>query len=173
MIPEDDRGFLLGDGLFETFRTFERRPLLLARHLRRLTAAASEMRLPLASFDLEKMIRTRAEEQDIRHGSLRLTVTRGSGARGLMPPAKPEPRLILSAAPASPRSTSPVRAIISEVRRSAGSPSARMKTLSYNDNIMARMKAEEESAADAILFTDDGDAASTSLANILVLKDDR
>src|SRR5438445_8567810 len=41
-----DRGFLYGDGLFETIRTYAGEPFALARHLRRLARSARVFRIP-------------------------------------------------------------------------------------------------------------------------------
>ena len=45
-VPVNDRGFLYGDGLFETLRAEAGRVQFLAEHLERLSASARAFRLP-------------------------------------------------------------------------------------------------------------------------------
>ncbi|MEM9989978.1 MAG: aminotransferase class IV, partial [Pseudomonadota bacterium] len=45
--PANDRGPLLGDGLFETIKIDQGRPLFLTEHLCRMQVSAREMQLPL------------------------------------------------------------------------------------------------------------------------------
>nr|NIN91849.1 branched-chain amino acid aminotransferase [bacterium] len=40
-----DRGFLYGDGLFETIRVYEKIPFLLEKHLRRLLSSAKALKI--------------------------------------------------------------------------------------------------------------------------------
>lgn len=77
-VPVTDRGFLYGDSIFETFRTYDRKPHALDRHLARLrrSADAVEIQLPLdeASFrdEIAELIAKSDDERRIR-----LVVTRG------------------------------------------------------------------------------------------------
>ena len=77
-VPVTDRGFLYGDSVFETFRTYERRPHAIDRHLARLerSAAAVEIRLPL---DVDGFRREVSELIARSEGErrIRLVVTRG------------------------------------------------------------------------------------------------
>jgi branched-subunit amino acid aminotransferase/4-amino-4-deoxychorismate lyase len=51
-----DRGFLYGDGLFETFRTWNGVAVTVEQHLDRLRASARELRLPVGSIDVQPAI---------------------------------------------------------------------------------------------------------------------
>ena len=46
-----DRGFLFGEGVYETLRTYNRRPFLLDRHLDRLRASAGHLALTVPLDD--------------------------------------------------------------------------------------------------------------------------
>lgn len=167
MIEPEDRGLLLGDGLFETLRVEGGRPLLLGRHLARLAAAAEVLRLRVP-FDavqagIEEAIASLAPGQA---GSMRITVTRGPGPRGLVPPADPRPATLVTAAPSGFRTNSVIAAQIARTRRNAGSAAGQMKTLCYADNILARMEASAD-ASDAIMLNTDGWPACTTIGNLL------
>ena len=46
-----DHGFLYGDGVYETLRTYNRQPFLLDRHLARLRASADRLALDVPPTD--------------------------------------------------------------------------------------------------------------------------
>jgi branched-chain amino acid aminotransferase/4-amino-4-deoxychorismate lyase len=97
--------------------------------------------------------------------AVRLTWTAGSGGRGL---GRPEPiiaRLVASAA-ASPRPETPATVVVSTIRRNARSPSARLKSLNYLDNVLARREAEAAGADEALLLNTAGHAACATAANL-------
>ena len=104
-VPPDDRGFLLGDGLFETLLVLAGRPLFLDAHLSRLARGCGALGLPAPD---EPVVRRALDQAlagagltDVR-AAVRLTWTAGSGGRGLDRPASPQPRLVVTAAPAPP-----------------------------------------------------------------------
>lgn len=112
VIPEDrlrvgvdDRAFEHGLGLFETFRSWDGRAPLLARHLERLRSSARELGIPLEGVRLpgREAVATLVEASGPGGDAmLRLTVTAGS-ASGRPPVAwmtvrplpEPEPRPLL------------------------------------------------------------------------------
>ena len=48
-----DHGFLYGEGVYETLRTYNQRPFLFDRHMRRLRNSASMIALPMPFTDAE------------------------------------------------------------------------------------------------------------------------
>jgi branched-chain amino acid aminotransferase/4-amino-4-deoxychorismate lyase len=173
--PSDDRGLLLGDGLFETVLFRAGRPVLWDAHLDRLTRGCDVLGLPAP--DPEGVARaaaaalTRADLAQAR-AAVRVTWTAGSGGRGLARPQAVLPRLIVSAA-ASARPTTPATLVTSAVRRNPGSPSARLKSLSYLDNVMARREAALKGADEALMLNADGHLACASAANLFWIVEGR
>lgn len=92
-IDPADRGFLLGDGLFETMRVSSGHVMHFDRHMRRLAEGATILMLPVPdrarlAAAVDEMLAACA----LGAGSLRLTCTRGPGPRGLLPrPRSPRP----------------------------------------------------------------------------------
>src|SRR5205814_9705221 len=84
-IPLDpfDRGLTLGDGLFETIAVFRAKPAYLAPHLGRLEGSAKLLGIEFSRRSLETGVSELLDRQRQQNGILRLTLTRGSGARGL------------------------------------------------------------------------------------------
>ncbi|TCT03294.1 aminotransferase class IV [Aquabacter spiritensis] len=169
-IAPDDRGLTLGDGLFETLQARAGTPLRLAAHRDRLARGAALLDLPLPELDLHAALCATLAANGLSDGALRLTVTRGSGARGVLPPAAPTPTVLITAGPLPPRD--PVRLVLATVtRRNEMSPLSKIKSLNYLDNILARQEAERRGAHDALLLNTQGQIAESSMATLFVVRD--
>ena len=175
MTPLDDRGLLLGDGLFETLAWTDGDLPLLAAHLSRLSAGCHLLGLPVP--DLEAAAALCAAAPGLAgvtsgRAAVRLTLTAGSGGRGLDRPDRPQPRLVASAAAFSPPTT-PATLALSTVRRNEGSPASRVKSLSYLDNVLARAEARTAGADEAVMLNNRGELACAGAANLFWITDDR
>ncbi|MBP2151709.1 aminotransferase class IV [Xanthobacter flavus] len=166
-----DRGFTLGDGLFETLRIKGGRVLRVEAHLARLAAGAGVLGIPLPALDLGTALAQTAEANGLSEGVLRLTLTRGPGPRGVLPRAEPKPTLVMTAAPLSPP-LPPARLVIAQgTRRNDRSPLAHVKSLNYLDGILARQEAARRGVDDAILLNTRDGVAETSIANLFAVID--
>ena len=165
MIPHDDRGLTLGDGLFETLLAVDGKLEDFDAHLARMTAGCAALGLP--GPDGAEALRLCDEALAGQAGrmAVRLTLTAGSGGRGLDRPQAPQPRLFATAAPA-PAPVAPVRVATVAVRRNAGSPASRWKTLSYLDNVLARRQAQALGAEEALMLNTAGEVACAAVANV-------
>ncbi|MGZ3315049.1 MAG: aminotransferase class IV [Caulobacteraceae bacterium] len=175
LIPIDDRGFLLGDGLFETVLFKAGKPVLWEQHMARLIRGCETIGLPLPDGRrLESEARRAVADRRLgsARAAVRLTWTAGSGGRGLGRPEPTIPRLVASAA-ASPRPVAPAVVVVSTIRRNARSPSARLKSLGYLDNVLARRESEAAGADEALLLNTAGHAACASAANLFWITDGR
>ena len=168
MIPLNDRGLLLGDGLFETLLwTGDGLPHLDV-HLARMTAGCQTLGLPPLDAETARALCLAAPAEAGLQGvraAVRLTLTAGSGGRGLDRQGTPTPRLMATAA-ASPAPTTPVDLMLARTRRNEGSPAARLKTLSYVDNVLARVEARAAGADEAVMRNNHGDLACAGAANL-------
>lgn len=173
-VAASDRGFTLGDGLFETICVEGGVPLRLDAHWRRLNEGARLLRLtvPLDRAALAAAIADVLAANGLADAVLRLTISRGPGPRGLLPPVPCTPTIVLTAGPPPP-ALGAARVVVAEsVRRNAHSPLARIKALSYLDNVLARLEAEERGADDALLLNTEGRLAETTIANLFVVAAD-
>jgi branched-chain amino acid aminotransferase len=182
LLPDDqtridpaDRGFLLGDGIFETMRSYRGRIFRLDAHLDRLFSGAEFLGIPvpLMRDELARGLSATLEANQLskRGASLRLTLTRGPGPRGLNPPPRPQPTVLITAAPLTQTSFPPAKAIIAnDIRRNEHSPSSKIKSLNYLDNILARQQAEQSGADEALLLNTAGNLAEASTANLFIVK---
>lgn len=168
-IDPADRGLLLGDGLFETMAAAEGEVPDLVRHYARLTKGAALLRIPvpLSLPALESATRALLAANEMQGAALRLTLTRGPGPRGLLPPEPPAPTILITIAPL-PQLLGPLRLITATIRRDESSPLSALKTLNYLPGVLARIEAAERGADDALLLNSQGYVAETSAANLFV-----
>jgi branched-chain amino acid aminotransferase len=174
-IDPRDRGFLLGDGLFETMRAGGGRVPLLDRHLDRLEAGAAVLGIPLPqsrdAIAAACLAVLEANRLTDGNAALRVTLSRGPGPRGLEPPAEPTPTLLITAVPLPNTAPSPASAVISGIRRNERSPLSRIKSLNYLDNVLALREARERGADEAILCNTAGRLACASAANLFLVRE--
>jgi branched-chain amino acid aminotransferase len=167
-----DRGLTLGDGIFDTSLARNGRSFFRKAHLDRFSASAEMLAIPydpaLAAQALDALAAA------IGGGIVRLTLTRGGGARGLGLPESPKPFLFGTATPASPSTAFPVISVAtSAIRRNETSPAARLKALPYLDAILALREAAAKGADDALFETMAGHVACLSVANIFAVFGER
>jgi len=172
-IDPSDRGFLLGDGLFETIAMRGGKILRLESHLARLQLGCEVLQLPCPAIDFQTAIEATAVANHFSDAAIRLTLTRGGAPRGLLPPGKTDVTLVIGAS-SLPGLPPPARCVIATVtRRNEHSPLASIKSLNYLDNILARQEAVARGANEAILLNTAGYVAESCVANLFILKDNR
>lgn len=160
----EDRGFQLGDGVFETFRILNGSIRHSRLHHRRLDAACAALQLAPPDWDdIERAVARLAAGPDAAIGKVQ--VTRGAGGRGLAPVTAPQEALYLQFSP-FPDVPQALRLSTSAIRRSASSLAARFKTLSYVDNLAARREAVSRGADMALLLTESGLLSGGDSANL-------
>jgi branched-chain amino acid aminotransferase len=171
-IDPADRGFLLADGLFETLRVYDGKVFKLDAHLARLAAGARLLGLPVPpAGEIGVAVAETLDANKLRDASLRITLTRGPGQRGLLPPKDAKPTLMIAANPAAERSLAPMTALIASIRRNEHSPLSQVKSLAYLDNILALREAAEAGCEEALLLNTAGRLAGGSRSNVFVVLD--
>jgi branched-chain amino acid aminotransferase len=178
-----DRGFQLGDGVFETLRARSGRVTELAEHVARLRVSAEGLGIELASdigASLERGIADllAAESLDGPDGdaSIRITVSRGAyHGRGLLPPGEHvAPTVAIQVWPVTPPPAGHLEdglhLVTSSVRRDPQNPLAMLKTTSRADYVYARLEARRAGADDALFMTIDGLISEATSANIFLVR---
>lgn len=94
-VPAGDRGLSYGDGLFETIRFRGADAPLWPRHMQRLHESCTRLRLP-SPDPAVLQDEARAVVAGLPQSVVRITLTRGSGARGYAPPPAPKPTRIVA-----------------------------------------------------------------------------
>jgi branched-subunit amino acid aminotransferase/4-amino-4-deoxychorismate lyase len=157
-----DRGFLFGEGVFETIRVARGRPWRLERHLARLAGGARALGFapPEGAAEAAAALLARFGPRD---GALKVIVTAGD------PPAL-APALILTVAPPRPlpegARESGVAAGIAAARHDPESPLSARKTLAYLERRLARRAAEAAGHYEAIFLDARGRVAEGAATNV-------
>ncbi|MEX2130211.1 MAG: aminodeoxychorismate lyase [Pseudohongiellaceae bacterium] len=93
-ISINDRGLLYGDGLFETIRVIQGRPVLWKKHFQRLLRGCSALSIDISPDnvvrDLQKLL-----DLSPADGIVKIIISRGAGGRGYQPPENTTPTRIL------------------------------------------------------------------------------
>lgn len=163
-----DRGLTLGDGVFDTALARDGRIVFEEAHIARLVEAAAILGFPLEPIAVRQAMQALADIYPL--AAIRTTVTRGSGPRGLAPPAEPKPILWASAAPvAGDLAFAPLRLRQTAIRRNDTSPTARLKTIGYLDAVLASGEARGQGFDDALFLNTQNRVACTSTGNLFAL----
>ena len=171
VVPVNDRGFMYGDGLFETMRVCGGRPFRMAQHLERMTCGADFLKIkcPFTPEELQDFAEQLIGQNQMPEAVLRVTLTRGPGERGYTPQIDSQPTVVMTLHAAPPMDVgNPVqwRLITSSYRIPAGDPLSSFKTANKLIHILARMEAVEKDADEALLVNTNGEVAETASGNL-------
>ncbi len=161
-----DRGLTLGDGVFDTAAVHNGRVFLRDAHLKRFAAAAKALAIPLPAREASKALDALAAT--VGDGAVRLTLTRGGGARGLALPRDPKP-LLFGAARAAPPPFPILSLAMTAIRRNETSPTARIKALPYLDAILGFEEARAKGADEAVFLNTHDRVTSLASANLFAV----
>lgn len=173
VVSADDRGFLLGDGLFETIRLYRGRPFRLAAHLRRLAEGAGRVGIDWPP-DLEGRVERSVAGWGGDDGALRITLTRG-GEGGVRPEEGAASRAAIRITPWRAEGRwyeEGLRAHAAGVVAS-GALTAGLKTLGYLERVQAVRTAVARGGDEALLSDERGALVEGSASNLLVVEEGR
>ena len=171
-----DRGFLYGDGLFETMRSYDGNIFKLDEHLSRLFDSAKIIRIkmPYSKEKLKNLICKTLKEKRLKDAYIRITVTRGKSAFSLKQDRRQKPNvmIIVKRYEGYPEAfySRGITATISRIRQNEHSPLSKIKSLSFLNYILARIYAQDAGFDEAILLNTRGDIAEASTSNIFLVK---
>jgi branched-chain amino acid aminotransferase len=166
----NDRGLLLGDGVFDTALVLGGRAVYAKDHLARLAGACQAIDLEI---DQDRLAAAMSQAiEGVSLGVVRLTVTRGSGQRGLAPPSNAHPTVIASSAALAPDFIFKSLTLWpSSIRRNERSPSSRLKTLAYLDAVMATSEARKRGFDEPLFLNTQDRLACAATGNLFLIKD--
>ncbi|MGH9349620.1 MAG: aminotransferase class IV [Vicinamibacterales bacterium] len=174
-----DHGFLYGEGVYETLRTYNGRPFLYDRHMRRLRRSADMIVLgvPLSDGQLADRISQTAAGADLDGGEayIRVLVTRGIGDLTYDPRATPTPSvvIIVKANVDPPRETydQGVKVCLSPILRNhPRSLNPMIKSNNLLNNALAMQEALRRGGTEAIMRNHRGELTECTQSNLFVVK---
>ncbi|CAG1065858.1 D-alanine transaminase [uncultured bacterium] len=177
-----DRGLNYGDGLFETLKAVDGKPLFLNEHIKRLLQGARALHMDIPSLRpfveeaLAGAIETLLRKNRLEEGeaSVKLIVTRGADrgshlpAKGILPTTIIVTRKIDEAALAVLRKKGVKAILVSDI--SPALPG--VKSLNYIASVLAKIEAAKAGAFEA-LFTKDGQLTEGGSSNVFAVKGGR
>jgi branched-chain amino acid aminotransferase len=177
-----DHGFLYGEGVYETLRTYNRRPFLLDRHLRRLHRSAEMIALEVPLTDRQVADRiaetveqaSRTAPRDIEW-YIRVLLTRGVGELTYDPAATPAPSVVMIVKPhidpPPELYTHGVRVIISSiVRNHPGTVNPMIKSNNLLNCALAMQDGYKRGVDEVIMRNYKGELAECALSNFFIVK---
>ncbi len=177
-----DHGFLYGEGVYETLRTFGGQPFLFDRHMQRLRNSAGMLMLPVPLSDAEIASRCRETMNAAGLGDgprneayIRILLTRGIGELSYDLHGCPAPSLVIIVKPqvdppASAYAQGMKLAIVSIVRNHPGTVNPLIKSNNLLNNALAMQEAARRGADEGVMRNFRGELAECTTSNLFVVK---
>ncbi len=177
-----DHGFLYGEGVYETLRTFNGRPFLFDRHMQRLRNSAGMLMLPVPIEDEAMAARCRetmtaAGLGDGSHNEayIRILLTRGVGELSYDPAGCPAPSIVIIVKPqidppASAYERGMSLSIVNIVRNHPGTVNPLIKSNNLLNNALAMQEAARRGADEGVMRNFRGELAECTTSNLFIVK---
>lgn len=170
-----DHGFLYGDGVYETIRSYGNRIFMCDQHLARLRRSADAIGLTIPERDWPTLLRESMERNEVGNARvdayIRITISRGAGEIGLDPALCPKPTIVIMTKPLIPPSPQlyreGVRLITAQTRRNL--PAAldpQIKATNFLNNILAKREAIAAGAFDSLLLNWESHLTECTVSNV-------
>jgi branched-chain amino acid aminotransferase len=174
-----DHGFLYGEGVYETLRTYNGRPFLYDRHMRRLrrSAAMIVLDVPFSDDELAARIRdtTAAAKMGQAEAYIRVLLTRGIGELTYDPKATPTPSVVIivkpNVDPPAEAFEKGVKVCLSPILRNhPGSVNPMIKSNNLLNNALAMQEALRRGGSEAIMRNYRGELTECTQSNFFIVK---
>jgi branched-chain amino acid aminotransferase len=178
VVPVYDHGFVYGEGVYETLRTYNRVPFLYDRHMRRLRQSADRLMLDVPFDDatlLEWINRTVDAAGDLKEAYIRVLLTRGVGDLNYDLKSTPTPTTVIIVkpfeAPPARVFTDGIRiALVDMLRNHPKSVNPLIKSNNLLNNALAMQAAYRAGAEEALMCNFRGELTECSQANFFMVR---
>jgi branched-chain amino acid aminotransferase len=178
VVPVYDHGFLYGEGVYETLRTYNRVPFLYDRHMRRLRASAERIQLnvPFADAEIARWIDdTVAAAGEMQEAYIRILLTRGVGELNYDPRSTPDPTTVIIV---KPLEEPPARVfaeginicLVPILRNHPGSVNPLIKANNLLNNALAMQEANRRGGEEGLMCNYRGELSECSQANFFMVR---
>jgi branched-chain amino acid aminotransferase len=178
VVPVYDHGFVYGEGVYETLRTYNRVPFLYDRHLRRLRQSAERLLLDVP-FDDASLLRaieqTVAAAGELNEAYIRVLLTRGVGDLNYDPRSTPKPTTVIIVKPFEPPpprvAADGIRiSLVDMLRNHPKSVNPIIKSNNLLNNALAMQAAYRSGAEEALMRNYRGELTECSQANFFMVR---
>jgi branched-chain amino acid aminotransferase len=178
VIPVYDHGFVYGEGVYETIRTYNQVPFLFDQHMRRLRASAQHLSLdvPFEDATMAKWIEeTAAAAGDIGEAYIRILLTRGVGELSYDMHATPAPSIVVIVKPLDPvpprvDNAGITISLVSIVRNHPGSVNPAIKSNNLLNNALAMQEAHRRGGEEGLMCNYRGELSECSQSNFFMVR---
>lgn len=173
VVPVYDRGFLYGDGVFDTVRAYAGKVFASDAHYQRWSASAAAVgiEVPLDKPAWQALLADVLRHNDAQELMIRVCLTRGSGSPVPDPTGAVDPLLVIIPRPSPVRSLSRwqqgVRVMVSSIQATPAAvlPSA-VKSHNFLSHVLALGEARSQAAHEALLCNSAGEIVEGSISNL-------
>ncbi len=177
-VPVYDHGFLYGEGVYETLRTYNRVPFLYDRHVRRLRASAGSLHLDVPYTDaalrgwIDDTMRTAGA---LDEAYIRILHTRGVGDLTYDVRATPTPTLVIIVKPLDEPPARMVEegiriALVPVMRNHPASVNPIIKSNNLLNNALAMQEAYRRGAEEALMCNYRGELSECAQSNVFMVR---
>jgi branched-chain amino acid aminotransferase len=173
-----DRGYLVGDGIFETLRTYHGVPFRLDTHLQRLAHSLDVLQIHLKQSlpDLRALAVEAVARSGLQDTNLRITVSRGEGPSPLSLVGADSPTLSIvvrevRAYPAEAYSDGIESMVVKSRHIPAACIDPAVKSNNYLPSILARRELDARGMQEGIMLAVEGHVCSGTSGNVFMVKD--
>jgi branched-chain amino acid aminotransferase len=174
-----DRGYLYGDGIFETLRAYNGKVFKIDEHLNRLflSAKAILINIPLKKSEIKRVIYETLQRNKLKDAYIRLSVSRGPGEIGIDIKGVGHPTLVIIVKPAkvypSQFYQKGVKVFTATTRRLLPETlSPKIKSLNFLSNILARMEAKRNDLFEALMLNENGFVTEGTISNVFMVTEE-
>ena len=177
-----DHGFLYGEGVYETWRTYEGRPFLFDRHMRRLRNSAGMIALsvPLGDEEINERCRETVRAAGLGDAQnpeayVRVLVTRGIGELSYDPAGCPTPSIVVivkphvAPAPEIYERGVPV-SLVPVIRNHPGTVNPSIKSNNLLNNALAMQEAFRRGGYEGVMRNYRGELAECTQSNLFLVR---
>ena len=175
-----DHGFLYGDGVYETLRSYGTRIFMRDQHLARLRRSAESIGLTIPIPDVEwpkllhEAMRRNEVGTDHADAYLRITVSRGEGEIGLDPALCPRPTVVIMTKALHPPSAQLLRdgvsLTVAQTRRNLPAAlSPQIKSTNFLNNILAKREAIAAGTFDSLFLNWRDELTECTISNLFFI----
>lgn len=175
-----DHGYLYGDGIYETLRSYGGAVFKLDEHAARLMRSAKMigLSLPMDAGGFADAVSRTVAENGLSDAYIRITVSRGPGELGLDPALCPAPTVVIMAKQLKPYPPDMYEkgikvAVVKTRRNSPDALDPAIKSTNFLNNILAKIEAKAAGAAEGIMLNHDGYVAEGTISNVFMVEKGR
>jgi branched-chain amino acid aminotransferase len=181
-----DHGFLYGEGVYETIRTYHGEPFLFDRHIQRLRASAAMIQLDVPFSDREFLKRSldtmhaaglgKTADGNAAEAYIRILHTRGIGDLTYDPAATPDPSLVVIVKPLPVPSDEQFRrgvkvCMVDIIRNHPRSVNPLIKSNNLLNNALCMQEALRKGGVEGVFRNYRGELSECSQSNLFIVND--